>query len=104
MNRAMISRKGLALLLSAGVLNSPAFAAGIDSRTYTCAGLQALIAARGFVFVSAATFGDFVVANVSYCSGQGRIQLRSVATTDNPECVVNYCVGASGGGSGGGGN
>jgi len=93
----------LGLILGAMALSSPAFAAGIDSRTYTCAGLQDLIAAKGFVFISAATFGDFVVANISYCSGQARLQWRSVATTDNPECVVNYCIGASGG-SGSGGN
>jgi hypothetical protein len=82
----------IGLLLGALIFSFPAFAAGIDSRTYTCAGLQALITAKGFVFISAPAFGDFVVANVSSCSGSGKIQLRSVATTDNPECVVNYCI------------
>jgi hypothetical protein len=81
-------------ILSALALSSPAFAAGIDSRSYTCADLQALIAARGFVFISQATFGDFVVANKSYCTAGGAVvlELRSVATADRPECLVNYCV------------
>ena len=83
------------LVLAVGValaLMTPAYAAGIDSRTYTCADLQALIAMKGFVFI--ATFGDFVVANSSYCHGTGigMLQLRSVATADRPECLVNYCV------------
>ena len=74
-------------------LCSSAFAAGINSRTHTCADLQGLIAAHGFVFISQATFGDFVVANASYCAaGAAVLQLRSVATADRPECLVNYCV------------
>jgi len=97
-------------ILAAGValaLVAPAYAAGVDSRAYTCAALQSMIAARGFVFISQPAFGDFVVANVSYCSGAGGgggvLQLRSVATTDSPECVVNYCVSRGMmGGSGGG--
>jgi hypothetical protein len=87
------------LMIAAGValaLFAPAYAAGVDSRAYTCAALQSMIAARGFVFISLPAFGDFVVANVSYCSGVGGgggvLQLRSVATTDSPECVVNCCV------------
>jgi hypothetical protein len=80
--------------------SSAACAAGIDSRAYTCADLQSLIAARGFVFISQATFGDFVVADVSRCPGQGVLQLRSVATSDRPECLVNYCVARSMGASG----
>jgi hypothetical protein len=74
-------------------LSSSTFAAGIDSRIYTCADLQAAIMARGFVFISQPAFGDFVVSNVSYCSGGSILQTRSVPTTDNPECPVNYCVG-----------
>ena len=53
-----------------------------------------MIAAKRFVFISQPAFGDFVVANISYCSGAGAmiLQRRSVATTDNPECLVNYCL------------
>jgi hypothetical protein len=93
--------KRLVVMLGAMAVSFPAFAAGIDSRIYTCAGLQALIAAKGFVFIAAPAFGDFVVANVSYCPGSGKIQLRSVATTDNPECVVQFCISANTFGGGG---
>ena|SRR5216684_861395 len=86
------------LILAAGValaLLTPASAAGVDSRVSTCAALQSVIAARGFVFISQPVFGDFVVANVSYCSGGvgggAILQLRSVPTSDSPECLVNYC-------------
>ena len=83
----------LILILSAMALSSAALAAGLDSRTYTCADLQGLIAARGFVFISQATFGDFVVANASYCAaGATVLEWRSVATADRPECIVKYCV------------
>jgi hypothetical protein len=84
----------LALILGALAISSTAFAAGIDSRSYSCAALQSMIAAKGFVFISQPTFGDFVVSNISYCSGGGGatiLQRRSVATSDNPECLVNYC-------------
>jgi hypothetical protein len=84
--------EALAAVVSIAALCPPASAAGIDSRTYTCAGLHALIAERGFVFISQATFGDFVVARRTYCSDGEVIELRSVATSDNPECLVNYCV------------
>ncbi len=70
---------------------APAGAAGVDSRAYTCAGLQSLIAAQGFVFISAATFGDFAVASTYYCGGGDKLETRSVATSDNPECSINYC-------------
>ena len=83
----------LILILSAMAFGSSALAAGIDSRTYTCADLQGLIAAHGFVFISQATFGDFVVANASYCAaGATVLEWRSVATADRPECLVKYCV------------
>jgi hypothetical protein len=87
------------------VLSSPAFAAGIDSHTYTCAALQGLVAAKGFIFINNPNFQDFVVANVSYCGGGGAasVRLRSVPTTDNPECLVNYCRIVGGGVGGGGG-
>jgi len=99
--------KRLTLILGAMALSFSASAAGIDSRAYTCPALQSLIAARGFVFISQPAFGDFVVADVSYCSGAGSgggvLQLRSVPTTDSAECLVNYCVSRGMmGGSGGG--
>ena len=87
--------RAFVLIIGTMMLGFSAAAAGIDSRTYTCDNLHALIAARGFVFISQATFGDFVVSNVSYCadsSGAGMIQRRSVATSDQPECPINYCV------------
>lgn len=83
----------LAVIAGAMTLTCSAWAAGIDSRTYTCAALHSLIEERRFVFISQATFGDFVVADVSYCSRGAFIQLRSVPTSDTPECIVNYCVG-----------
>ena len=94
---------GLALGLAMAIFVSPAAAAGVDSRAYTCAGLQSLIAARGFVFISQATFGDFVVADRSICSGGQIIETRSIATSDNAQCLVNYCVGRGSGAAGGGG-
>jgi hypothetical protein len=71
---------------------SPSVAAGTDSRVYTCAALQSLVASQGFVFISSPAFGDFVVANASYCNGGSYVQLRSVPTADQPECTVNYCI------------
>jgi hypothetical protein len=84
--------KSAAFLLTAIVLSSSAFAAGIDSRAYSCGDLHALIAAHGFVFIGNPDFQDFVVADASVCGGRNVLQLRSVATTDSPECLVNYCV------------
>jgi len=86
--------KTLSLILGAMILSSSAFAAGIDSRTYACADLQALIGARRFIFINNPTFGDFAVADASVCGGGGaaRLVLRSVLTTDRPECLVNYCT------------
>ena len=84
----------LALIaLAAIVLSAAASAAGIDSRGLTCANLQSLITARGFVFISQPTFGDFVVSSDYYCGGGEVLQLRSVPTIDNPQCLVNYCIG-----------
>ena len=77
---------------------SSAFAAGIDSRAYSCPALQALVTANRFVFINTPGFDDFVVANASSCSGNEIIQLRSVPTTDNPECLVNKCKNRTGGG------
>ena len=93
LNGAM-SRTRLALILGAMAISSPSWAAGIDSRTYTCPALQALIVAQRFVFINNPTFEDFVVADASYCGGGGsaRMVRRSVPTTDTPECLVNYCT------------
>ena len=94
--------KSLVYILGAIVFSFSAFAAGIDSRTYACTDLQSIIAARGFVFISQATFGDFAVANVSYCAGGNILELRSVTTSDRAECLINYCVSRSSGSLGGG--
>jgi hypothetical protein len=88
----------LVFILAVTFINLSAFAAGIASRIYICVGLHALIAARGFVFIGNADFEDFAVANASYCEAGQFIQLRSVATSDQPECPVNHCVGRSTGG------
>ena len=77
----------VAILLAA----APAGAAGIDSRLYSCAALQSLIAADGFVFISQPAFGDFAVASAYYCGGGDVLQVRSVPTADAPECPINYC-------------
>jgi hypothetical protein len=87
--------KRLAIFVAGIVFSSSTLAAGIDSRNYTCADLHALIRAQGFVFIGNPDFQDFVVANISYCPGRGYdgyVQLRSVATRDSRECVVNYCM------------
>jgi hypothetical protein len=83
----------LIIVLAAIAWGSSAVAAGIDSRGYTCAGLHALIAAKGSVFLSNPDFREFVVAKRSFCSrSRPRMQVRSVPTSDNLECPVNYCV------------
>jgi hypothetical protein len=92
--------KRFALIIAVMTFSFSAFGAGVDSRAYTCAGLQALVAANRFVFINYPSFMDFVVANGSYCSGGEVIQLRSVPTSDNPECLVNYCRGSGGPGPG----
>jgi hypothetical protein len=51
-------RQRALITAAASVLGGPAFAAGIDSRNYTCADLQHLIAAQGFTFISRPVFGD----------------------------------------------
>ena len=85
--------KILALIAGAMVFASGASAAGIDSRAYSCAALHSMVATKGFVFISQ-PFGDFIVANISYCAGSGSmlLQRRSLATVDQPECLVNYCM------------
>jgi hypothetical protein len=95
--------RGLAGVLFVLALNSQVLAAGVDPRAYTCDELHSVIATRGYVFLSQPAFGDFVVASVSDCPGGAVIQLRSVPTRDNPECIINYCrgPGSMGGGIGG---
>ena len=88
------------LIVVAMAICSSAYAAGVDSRAYTCDGLHALVAANRFVFINYPSFMDFVVANGSYCSGGEILQLRSVPTSDNPECLVNHCRSRAGGGGG----
>ena len=78
------------------VFGLPAFAAGINSRTYTCGELQALIAARGFVYIGI-PFQGFAVSGADVCSGDERLEARSVATSDNPQCAVPYCETRPGG-------
>jgi hypothetical protein len=82
-----IARLIVAMLLAA----APAGAAGIDSRAYSCAAVHALIAARGFVFISQPAFGDFAVASGYFCGGGDRVQERTVPAADKPECPINYC-------------
>lgn len=86
------------LVISAAVVvfGSSAFGAGIDSRAYTCSALHALIAQRGFVYIGT-PFQGFAVANAGFCSGDERLESRSVVTTDNPECGVPYCETRPGG-------
>ena len=84
------------LIVAAMFFSSSALAAGVDSRAYSCDGLHALVAANRFVFINYPSFMDFVVANASSCSGGEVIQLRSVPTNDNPECLVNRCRNRSG--------
>jgi hypothetical protein len=84
------SMKKFVVVAAIIAFGSSAFAAGIDSRTYSCSALHALIAARGFVFIGA-PFQGFAVANANSCSGSERLESRSVVASDTPECVVPYC-------------
>jgi hypothetical protein len=74
---------------SVAVISTATSTVEIDLRSYTCGDLQSLIASSGFVFISQAMFGDFVVAGVSYCTGGSILQTRSVATHDAAQCLVN---------------
>jgi hypothetical protein len=102
-----IPMKRLAVILGAMIVSASAFAAGVDSRSYTCVALHGLVTAQRFVFINNPNFEDFIVVDASYCGGGGSAQLqrRSVPTTDTPECLVNYCTthdieGRTGGGGG----
>jgi hypothetical protein len=82
--------KKLAAFVAVLAFGSSAFAAGIDSRAYTCAGLQSVIAARGFIYLGS-PFQGFVVSGANFCGSDDRLEPRSVATSDNPQCTVPYC-------------
>src|SRR5437763_2002565 len=82
----------LALIVALTAFGTSAAAAGIDSRIYRCADLQALIVARGFVFISQPAFGDFVVSGPYYCGGVDIARTRRAPPAEHPECLVNYCV------------
>ena len=91
----------LALILGSMAVSSAAVAGGVDSQNYTCPELQRLILSNRFIFLSNPNFQDFVVSNVSFCSGNsGILQLRTVPTKDLPECPVNYCLPPRSAGSG----
>ena len=77
--------KSLWALVVVGVL------AFLGGAALAAAGLHALVAANRFVFINYPSFMDFVVVNGSYCSAGEMLGLRSVPTSDNPECLVNYC-------------
>ena len=83
--------KRVALVLVVMALGSSAFAAGIDSRAFSCFQLQGAIAAYRFVFINNPNFDDFAVADHSQCSFSQIVIRRTVPTIDNPECIVNYC-------------
>jgi hypothetical protein len=83
--------KRVALLLAVMALGPSAFAAGIDSRAFTCPQLQGAIATYRFVFINNPGFDDFAVADHSQCSLSDIVIRRTVPTIDTPECVVNYC-------------
>ena len=90
----------LLFVLAATLCASPALAAGINSHAYSCGELHALVAARGFVFIGNPDFQDFVVSRAQGCGGDYYIQVRSVPTSDDPECPVNYCIPSNGPGGG----
>ena len=77
-------------LLAIGI-SSAAPAAGIDPRAYSCASLQALISASGYVSLGPSSFGDFAVANVSFCPSGAIVQQRGVPAADGAECPVYFC-------------
>jgi hypothetical protein len=95
--------KRVALLLAVMALGPSAFAAGIDSRAYSCPQLQSLIATYRFVFINNPNFDDFAVADQSQCSFSDTVIRRTVPTTDAAECIVNYCRRPPGAAVGGGG-
>jgi hypothetical protein len=82
--------RGLVIAVAVAAFGSSAFAAGIDSRAYTCSGLNQLIATRGFVYIGI-PFQGFGVSSAYFCSGNSRLEARSVVTSDNPQCGIPYC-------------
>ena len=81
----------LALIILPVAFNLPAAAAGVNSHAYSCAQLHALIAQNRWIFINNPDFEDIVVADSHVCSFSDRLEWRSVATTDTPECVVYQC-------------
>jgi len=79
-----------AIVTALVAFGSSAFAAGVDPQAYRCGDLQALIAARGFVYLGV-PFQGFAVANASSCAGDERLESRIVATLDSGNCAVPYC-------------
>jgi hypothetical protein len=88
--------KRIVIAATALVFGLPAFAAGIDSRAYTCGQLHALIAARRFVYIGT-PFQGFAVSGADVCSGDERLEPRGVETSDNPQCTIPYCETRPGG-------
>jgi len=82
--------KKYAIAAATVAFTSSAFATGIDSRAYTCGGLHALVAQRGFVYIGI-PFQGFVVSGANFCSGNERLESRGVATSDNPQCPMPFC-------------
>jgi len=82
--------KKFVIAAALAAFGSSAFAAGIDSRASTCGGLHALIAQRGYVYIGI-PFQGFVVSGTNFCSGNERLESRSVGTSDNPLCPVPFC-------------
>jgi len=82
--------KKLVTIAAVLAFGSSAFAAGVDPSAYTCAGLQSLITTRGYVYLGI-PFQGFVVSGANFCGGNERLEPRSVATSDDPNCTVPYC-------------
>lgn len=80
----------LVLIAALLVSGAQAVAAGVDPRAYTCAGLHALIAQRGFVYLGI-PFQGFVVSGANFCGAAERLEPRSVGTSDTAQCTVPYC-------------
>jgi hypothetical protein len=82
--------KKFMVIVAVLAFSASASAAGIESRAYTCSGLQSLIAAKGFVYIGI-PFQGFAVSGANFCAGDERLESRSVATSDSPACTVPYC-------------
>src|SRR5260370_5047392 len=87
-----IPMKRLAVILGAMIVSASAFAAGVDSRSYTCVALHGLVTAQRFVFINNPNFEDFIVVDASYCGGGGRAppSRSSAPTTPPPPLLLDY--------------